>query len=339
MQQIDTTNPAPQQPVRPTTVDTTPAYTGLHSYMEHQPVENNQYVNHRTIETTVPADVTPAELSRPFYFYDTTFLHDPTSDIETTEVLPSLDSLFLQAEWSPQKSHQSIFVGHELPTRHHTATHKTDGDVPGWIFCSLIAVALFICFFLNRTRLKLSEMFGALFNQRSMARLFREHNISNGSRLITGGIIYMLEFALLSYYIVNTQTSGMNLSGPLTLLMLAAVFLGGYLLKLGFNTLLGQIFENSPATKAYNSNTYLFNTLGSIILLPILLLTFYNPHIGHTCGWLSLSFISIWFIIRLLRCLQLILTYPSNSRIYLFSYLCMSEIVPLLIAAKTLISY
>ena len=49
--------------------------------------------------------------------------------------------------------------------------------------------------------------------------------------------------------------------------------------------------------------------------------------------------LGLLFVVRLIRGLQLILTFSKTPKFYLFYYLCILEIVPIIIIIKVAISY
>jgi hypothetical protein len=72
-----------------------------------------------------------------------------------------------------------------------------------------------------------------------------------------------------------------------------------------------------------------------MLLFPFIVLMAYNPAVGGS--WLmtiSLLFIGLLYIFRLLRGLQIGLATPGFSLLYLFLYLCTLELAPMLVLLR-----
>lgn len=342
MRQVDTTAPSSQQPAQQQAmVDSTPQ-VGLHPYMEHQPATNNANINPNPIIST-PVNVAISSPSdsgnHPFYFYDTTLLYNPLELQEAEgENVIDFDSILSHYEWPEIALRKSLFTGHSMKVE-HPQQERLDNQGIGWVFGTIVFAVLCIGIFLARTRLKLVEAVSSAFSLRSMARTLREHNIVKISTLIPGGLIYMIEFALLGFYFGGEHiASSLSTSAYTAYLIILAACMGGYLLRLGTISLLGNIFQNNAAIGLYNTTSFLLHLVGSVGMAPLLLLLYFYEPLSNIALWTALIFAAILFIIRLIRGLQLILTHSTNSRIYLFYYLCIVEIVPFLIAWKLIIS-
>ena len=340
MQQVDTTAPIQQTP--PIAVDTAPQ-VGLHPYMEHQPSTNNTNINAtprvETSHTLQPVVPTTDSTFHPFYFYDTSFLYDP-SLIDTTNqsVGTDFDSLLSHYEWPEIQYRKSLFTGHAMPVKHR-AQERTVDNAGGWIFGAVIVAVLLIALFLSRTRIKLGEALGSAFSLRVMARIFRDHNIIKTSALLPAGLIYMIEFALLGFYFGGSDVASSLDATPFgTYLVILVACIVGYLLRLGLISLLGNVFQNGTAIGLYNATSFLLHLVGAILLAPLLLLVFFYEPFAQSCLWTAIFIVVIIFIVRIIRGLLLILTHSTSSRFYLFYYLCIVEIVPFLIAWKQIIS-
>ena len=111
--------------------------------------------------------------------------------------------------------------------------------------------------------------------------------------------------------------------------LIAFIFLKNSLIRL-----LGNVFEDRSVTMLYISSNNLFYFVGGFVFVPLMLLLFYCPAATETILKTTIFLVGIIFIVRLFRGIQLILTNSKTSKLYLFYYLCIFEIVPILVMAK-----
>ena len=150
--------------------------------------------------------------------------------------------------------------------------------------------------------------------------------------------IYLASLALI--ILKSTQTLGhfvISLPQPLFFGITLAALIAFILLKNSFIRLLGNIFDDRAATMLYISSNNLFYFIGGLTTTPLLLLLFYISGAQDTLLKTTLIIIAIVFTIRLLRGMQLILTNSKTSKLYLFYYLCILEIIPILVMAKVIL--
>ena len=113
---------------------------------------------------------------------------------------------------------------------------------------------------------------------------------------------------------------------PIALLMLLPVTLVGYF-----------FFFSHPENIWYDILHYLLLYVASIVI-------YFTRNgifrfIGNAFNNSEAGVIALLFTIRLIRGLKLILTFSKTPKVYLFYYLCILEIVPIIIIIKVVISY
>jgi len=109
-----------------------------------------------------------------------------------------------------------------------------------------------------------------------------------------------------------------------------------YLIKFFVHLVMGLVFDISSTVNQYLFNVVTINSLLSIILLPILLISFYSPHsswnvilIRSVIGIMILSIV-VRYIVGIIQ----ILRTQHFPLLYLFLYLCTFEIFPWLFIFK-----
>ncbi len=256
-------------------------------------------------------------------------------DIDTSEyLLCCYDTVFAPYEDVPVKQRESMFIGNS----HHKGfavpeTHNVQhsGD---WIFVTIMLLLTFVSIYINNQKFKLKDIFHSLFDARVLDRVFRESNIRTSSLLPMVGI-YLASVALTAIKVIGENASFVTVL-PDYLMYLA--ILGGLIafifLKNSLIRLLGNVFEDRGATTLYISSNNLFYFVGGFVFVPLMLLLFYCPSAEEAILKTTIFLIGIILIVRLFRGIQLILTNSKTSKLYLFYYLCIFEIVPILVMAK-----
>lgn len=246
----------------------------------------------------------------------------------------SLDSVFSAYQPREVLHHRSIFTGHSLQPVHQEAIPVHHHDAPSWFLGLAALVLALISIFIHNTRIQAHTLVPAAFNIRDMERLYRENNFGRGIAVLPMMLFYAASLTLSIFAISHdADYSMLNMHGWSACLLLFAILVSYFLLKTGFISLLGNVF-NDKVYSLYISNNYVYQFIGSFLLLPLALIVFFG-NIGTDMAYnIILIPVSILFIMRLSRGIKLILTLSSNSKFYLFYYLCTLEIVPLLIAGK-----
>ena len=256
-------------------------------------------------------------------------------DIDTSEyLLLCYDSTFAAYEDVPVRQRESMFIGNS----HHkgfaipeTRYNQHSGD---WIFVTIMLLFTFVSIYINNQKFKLRDIFQSLFDTRVLDRVFRESNIRTSSLLPMVGI-YLASVALMAIKLIDRNAAFVT-TLPDYLMYLA--ILGGLIafifLKNSLIRLLGNVFEDRSVTMLYISSNNLFYFVGGFVFVPLMLLLFYCPAATETTLKTTIFLVGIIFIVRLFRGIQLILTNSKTSKLYLFYYLCIFEIVPILVMAK-----
>jgi hypothetical protein len=147
---------------------------------------------------------------------------------------------------------------------------------------------------------------------------------------------YLLIFSLLVFQTL-TKTKLFSDSLPahpwLLFLVILAAFVVYLPLKAAFTSFLAWVFGTKSANLAYTKNTFLYNSLTGLLLLPLVVYNAYNySQTGIFIGWVLV--ITINFA-KILRGSGIGFAQVRLSAYYLILYLCAVELAPLLIFLKT----
>ena len=287
--------------------------------------DSTQHITQVHYDTTVPVML--------YYEPDTvvTSANDSVSDIAKT-----LDSLFAHDDNDSVVYRKSMFTIKGTRNDRDSIQRQSE-PANDWIFGVIVLLLIGMSFYINRRRVKVKDMILALFDIRVLERIVRENNIKPIT-LFPQGLIYMASVAFIA--LAAAMNSGNGIAG-MTLAAQYGVTLGAItaiiMLRNGTIRLMGNIFEDRESTHLYILNSYLYYSVGSLIIPPLLLLVFYSSIAETALLRTTLIIITIIFIVRLFRGMQLILTNSKTSKMYLFYYLCILEIAPILVMAKLII--
>ncbi|MBR1644206.1 MAG: DUF4271 domain-containing protein [Bacteroidales bacterium] len=273
----------------------------------------------------------------PSYFLEAHVTGDATPHAVEWHPL-DFDSLFSAYVAPPPVVRQSLFVGHELPTQHGVAPRNST-SVPFWIFGTLLFLLAAIAFFTKGHRLHFRAILQSSLSIRNMQRLLRDNNINRETALLPVDFIYALPLALTALHVASQPSGLFTIPLSLVFLMLYVGCVLYLLLKNGVLHLLGNIFNNQDAATYYSFNNHIFYLIGLFCLAPMLFLAFYAPVDARTASVALVAVVSALFVVRMVRGLQLLLSRSRNLKFYLFYYLCIVEIVPVLVVIKLIISY
>jgi hypothetical protein len=208
-----------------------------------------------------------------------------------------------------------------------------------WIAIVLVAGYLLLAFAKYNFPRRLAQFLKACFVPRAVAHLYREGNPFNEQISLALGLIYLLTSSLLIFVAVETfgslpsdQIENMRLY--LAILALNTLY---WIIKALAIKMLAHIFKTYEATGNYLLNNLLFNlTLGLLLLIAL-------PFVVYTGSVIllktTLFVTALLLIYKVLRGILVGLTIARFPLFYLFLYICMLEVAPLLIAAKLFIAY
>lgn len=256
----------------------------------------------------------------PFYLWNTVVT--PTVEEEEYVGLNMIDSVFAERPVAAEQHRTSLFRGHTLGIQHDNLQPRNTATAP-WLFVVLIIITALTCLYFRQRKLRLRNLLKSLVDSHAMDRMLRGNNLTRVAQLIPMALLLIAAIT-----IPLAQTS------PETYLLLAAGLTVAYLLRNGLTRLLGIVFGNSDAVGVYLTNNYLYHLTLATAIIPLLFPFCYLPG-GYTPILYIIVILTVLeFIIRLFRGLKLFLTQSSGSQFYLFYYLCIVEIAPVLILIK-----
>jgi hypothetical protein len=163
---------------------------------------------------------------------------------------------------------------------------------------------------------------------RALDRLKRDSNLNFNYLWLPMGMLMVSPIVLLSQSMLLPDT------GLLVNLAITAAAVLFYILRNRLFRFLGNIFDNKQGVSLYIASNYVYHQLEGIFVVVMLFLFFYLPGAKMVMLYIILVFLIFAFLIRFVRGMKVFLTHPNGSNFYLFYYLCIVEIAPVLVVIK-----
>lgn len=276
-----------------------------------------------------------------------------------TWVVLSLDSLHQANKASPQvlltffgnttgTEDQQIFVGHKRAVTQEKAQTtvqalpRSDGKSGNFLVISGLFLLVMFVFLRNNYPMP----FGKYINLQGVLTLNPKDDTSSVVRspLDLGNLLFLVLLGfVLSWIYVALKTMGVNLwvgegvsrSNFLDFILMALLILGIFSAKYCLLLLMGSVYRleaviNFHFFKVVQSSLVFFTVLGSLVLI----LVSQYPWIASE--WRSYLFgaVILFYLVRFVLLFASLNQLPMGKNLYLFSYLCIVELIPLLVGIR-----
>ncbi len=187
---------------------------------------------------------------------------------------------------------------------------------------------------------RLKQVLAAPFSKRYMNQLMRDGNLFSERIALVLGIIYLLIVPLLVLQVFVFRLES-RIDAPfngwkLYLIIMASIS-GYWLLKVVAIKILGAVFKTAQTTSSYLTNSLIISFLASLCLLPMLIFIVYLK--SGILLYFAIALFGIFFVFRFLRGFLVGISLTRFSYLYLFVYLCILEILPLIVLTKVFLRY
>lgn len=268
---------------------------------------------------------------------------DTTSDSwswagDSTAYCCIYDSIFTPIKQAAPEVRKSIFSHHELTVQHtHEIDIHHDGS-PGWFFGFIVLSIFLICSYLRRKQIDMVTLLQSAIDHRAMGRMLRDTNLTHAADQAPIALLMLLPVSLVAYFFFFQHPSNIWLD-MLQYLTLFAICIIVYYTRNGIFRFLGNAFNNGESVHVYLSSNYIYHLLYAIVASALAFFVCYTDRVGQVFFYILAGILALLFTVRLIRGLKLILTFSKTPKVYLFYYLCILEIVPIIIIIKVVISY
>ena len=271
------------------------------------------------LNDTLTLDLT----ATPFFQWDSL----SAEQCDTTFGIP-VDSILVARELPAEVTRPSMFRRHTLQPSHKELVPRVDNESPLWAFALVFLMGAFTCFFCQQRKMHFGDILKAAVDRRVLDRLLRDCNLGRPMQMLPMGLMLVVVLA------IPIQQMALPESGITGYLLLTLTLFTAYILRNTVLRMLGNAFEYSQGVATYIASNYLYNLIETIFLLMMLFPFLYLPG-GKTpivvCGT---ALLSLALVMRIVRGLKLFLTQTGGSRFYLFYYLCIVELVPILVLIR-----
>ncbi len=241
--------------------------------------------------------------------------------------IPS-DSIYPVHEMPDTIYRQSMFTDHLLQVDHTTLQPRENRSAPTWVFFILLLIVGLQCLYFRIRKLRMLNLLKAAGDIRALDRLKRDSNLNFNYLWLPMGMLMVSPIVLLSQSMLLPDT------GLLVNLAITAAAVLFYILRNRLFRFLGNIFDNKQGVSLYIASNYVYHQLEGIFVVVMLFLFFYLPGAKMVMLYIILVFLIFAFLIRFVRGMKVFLTHPNGSNFYLFYYLCIVEIAPVLVVIK-----
>ena len=259
----------------------------------------------------------------PFWMWDT--MGYPQTEVDTG--IP-FDSIHRPREAVDTVFRTSLFQRHTLQVKHTELATRQDTAEPAWTFVALLLLTGLICLYYKLRKIKGSALVKSLFDRRAMDRTVRDCNMNRSILMLPMGLL------LVAVVCMPIHRMAMASTGVVGYLLLAVGVSLLYMLRNGIFRLLGNTFENRQGVALYLTNNYLYNLAEATALVVLLFPFYYLPGAQETMLYVLGGVAAAGFVMRFGRGVKVFLTLKNRSSFYLFYYLCIVELVPILVILK-----
>ena len=276
----------------------------------------------------------------PPYHALTDIVIDTTSDSlgAMPKALCVYDSIFTPLAQAEPVVRKSLFTHHQLEVKHNHEMEIHHQGVSGWYF-GFIALSIFmICTYLRTKQIGLLTLLQSAIDHRALGRMLRETNLTHAPDQAPIALLMLLPVTLVGYFFFFSHPENIWYD-ILHYLLLYVASIVIYFTRNGIFRFIGNAFNNIESIHIYLSSNYIYHLLYAIAASALAFFVCYTDRVGPIFFYILAGVIALLFTIRLIRGLKLILTFSKTPKVYLFYYLCILEIVPIIIIIKVVISY
>lgn len=188
----------------------------------------------------------------------------------------------------------------------------------------------------------LNELWTAYFNAGFSGRALREKIEQSTLPNVLMNLFFVLAFGSYVFYVFRTMSGQGRFTAvnPLLIVAMTGAVLLVYLVKYAVIRFSGWAFDMAAVTDTYLFNVFLVNKILAIGFLPFTVVMAFQDHTWSSVA-VVLSFILVLalFISRYVKSWQVLGSFFHYSKFHFFTYLCASEIMPLAVLTKFLLTY
>ena len=254
------------------------------------------------------------------------------------------DSALVQMQQGSARMMDSFLSVHPMLSSHNIVSGIADRhlyiDQSGDFY-----LLLFLCFLLGVIRVVdtryFSNLWKAFFNTTLSNRQLKDQLQTAGIPNLLMNVFFTMSAGMYVYFVVKLHTPqrGGALAPSLFISLLIISMMAIYAGKYAVVRFSGWAFKVETMTEHYLFNVFLINKILSIVLIPfIVVIAFGGNELAQAAVVLSFIVIGVLFVNRYVRSWQVFGSFFEYSKFHFFTYLCASELLPLAVLMKLLVS-
>lgn len=230
----------------------------------------------------------------------------------------------------------NLYGTHQLTPTHRGPITKPE-VAPGWLFPILMVIlAVFTWLRLFYSR-HFGQMLSSVFNTNLAQQIVRDENILVQRATVYLSLLYYL-IAALFLYVLSLHVGwdlGFIGKGFPRFLFFTIVVSAVYAIKFLVLKFCGWLFDLDRELTIYLFNIFIINNVVGMLIFPAIVVLAFQPFVAGDWIWKScLVLTGFFYVFRLFRGVQIGISTPGASPLYLFFYLCALELAPMLVLLR-----
>jgi hypothetical protein len=214
-------------------------------------------------------------------------------------------------------------------------TQPAQNQSNNFIFWLLLLLSALLAIVINVNLSTIKLIFRSLFNINLFKLLHREEGSFFSLSQFLLYLMFFVNTSIVVFLFLKTKNTVSIFTDWVYILAGISLF---YILKHILIFILGNIFSVQKSTSLYNFSILSYHIFAGIILLPLNFIAAFAPvKLAAFCIYLSLIFLSVVILFKVVRGLVISLDFWNNNFFQFFIYLCVFEILPVLILVKFLL--
>lgn len=206
-----------------------------------------------------------------------------------------------------------------------------------WLLPAVLVITLFFAILKNAFSKELIAIVQSFYSNRILGQINKEDNLFTSWPFVFLYILFGLTIGMFLYLSGKYFQLDYLFQGFEWFLILSAIVVGLFTLKIVVLRLLGFFFGAQKIVKEYVSILYLSYFNSAILFLPLIIAFSLTPYkFAEIYNYLALLILVLVFAFQFIRAGTNILTSHSFPKVYLIIYLCALEFCPFLILIKAL---
>lgn len=238
------------------------------------------------------------------------------------------------ASLKPVYDTPSIFVVSKPPVNKINPSGRQT-PVYDWLTALLLVCLIILAWVKYYNTRRIKQLFKALIARHNVNQLVRDGNLIE-ERITPGlALVYLTSVAIIAFQFGSAMLSQLlRLPNPLIFLIIITSLGFLWLLKLMLIRLTGFIFKTKQDTSELVLTNLIFNGGIGIIIFPFVVAGFYSANLFFTR--IAIGILLTGILLRFFRSLVVGFSTQTFSVLYLFTYLCTLEILPVLLIYKVM---